>query len=208
MSIRWRLTLWFSLILLVILVISGIALNIMLQRYLYDDVDNNLEVYSARSMVRYMVTPPVHSGFNTIHSSLPSINEFSSPGIYIQIIDPDGKVVVKSDNLGNLELPVSPTLIDRGINQGVTIETVAAGDGARVRIMASPLFTPNQTLLLEVAQSLKPLDSVLNQLRLALILGILLALLLTGVLGALLVRRTLAPVERITNIARSIEQGP
>jgi two-component system, OmpR family, sensor kinase len=65
----------------------------------------------------------------------------------------------------------------------------------------------NETLFLEVAQSLKTIDSVMSQLRFILGIGILLALLLTGALGALLVRRTLEPVEKITKTARSIEQG-
>ena len=49
-------------------------------------------------------TVPGQLDYNVIHSKLPPINEFSSPGTYIQIIDTSGTVVVKSDNLGNQEL--------------------------------------------------------------------------------------------------------
>jgi two-component system, OmpR family, sensor kinase len=206
-SIRWRLTLWFALILLVILVFSDLVLNVILQSYLYDDVDNNLQVYSARVHGTLHENSSGPLDYNVIHSSLPQINEFSSPGIYIQIIDSKGLVAVKSDNLTNQELPVSPTLIQKGISGTTDIETVAAGDGAHVRIMASPLYTPDQNLILEVAQSLKPLDDALRQFRLSLVGGTLFALLLTGALGALLVRRTLAPVENITLTAKNIEES-
>jgi two-component system OmpR family sensor kinase len=206
--IRWRLTIWFSLILLAILILSGVLLNVLLQHYLDDEVDNNLITNSARvhGTLHGNINSPLD--YNVIHSSLPAVNEFSSPGIYIELLDLSGRAVVKSDNLGALELPVSPVLIDEGAMGLFDIQTVTAADGARVRILVSPMYTQNQTLLLEVGQSLQTVDSMMSQLRFYLAVGILLALSLSGVLGALLVRRTLAPVERITRTARSIEQSP
>ncbi len=208
MSIRWRLTLWFALILLVILIFSDIVLNTLLQNYLLNDIDSHLQDYSAQ--VHGTVNAQMFPGqpdYNVIHSQLPPINEFASPGTYIQIIDTSGTVVVKSDNLGSQDLPVNPVLIEKAINGGTDIQTVPAGDNAEVRIMVSPLYMTNQTLVLEVAQSLKPVDDALRQFRLALIAGTSVALLLTTALGAIIVRRTLDPVERITGTARSIEES-
>lgn len=208
MSIRWRLTLWFALVLLVILVISGIVLHTLLQRYLYNDVDNSLRAYSAR--VHGTFSPETISeplDYAVIHDRLPPVNEFSSPGIYIQIIDSGGRVVARSDNLGNQELPVSPSLIEKAISGSGSIQTVTAGNNAEVRILASPLYMPGETLILEVARSLEPAEAALGRMRVSLIAGTLLALLLTGVLGAVLVRRTLKPVENITRTARSIEES-
>jgi hypothetical protein len=171
--------------------------------YLYRDVDNNLTIYSAR------VHGTLHSGdqtdsvdYNIIHSQLPAVNDFSSPGIYIQIIDDNAKVLVKSDNLGGQELPVDPSLIEKGLAGNVAVADVAAGGDTRVRIIVSPLYLGNQTLLLEVAQSLKALDDTLAQARLATLSAVLLSLVLTGLLGNLLVRRALSPVENITRTAR------
>ncbi len=120
MPIRLRLTLWFSVILCTILLLSGIVLNFTLTRALYQDLDNNLTAYSAQ------VHGTLHGGnptdtldYNVIHDKLPPINEFASPRIYIQIIDDNGKVVVKSDNLGDQELPVDPALIQSGFNGNV-----------------------------------------------------------------------------------------
>ena len=109
MAIRWRLTLWFALILAGILVLSGTVLHVLLERYLNNEVDNNLKVYSAR--VHGTLHPQQISGpldYDVIHSQLPPINEFAYPGIYIELVDQSGKVVVKSDSLGDQELPVSP----------------------------------------------------------------------------------------------------
>jgi len=206
MPIRLRLTLWFSAILCTILLLSGIALNFIITRDLYQDVDNNLTVYSARVHGTLHGQNPTDAlDYNVIHDKLPPINEFASPGIYIQIIDNNGKVVVKSDNLRDQELPVDPALVQNGFNGNISIASVAAGENARVRIMVSPLFLGNQTLLLEVAESLKFVDTTISQVRWAIAGAILLSLVFTGVLGNLLVRRALTPVEKITRTAQEIE---
>jgi hypothetical protein len=152
-----------------------------LRSYLYNEIDDNLEIYSAR--VHGTLNPEAISApldYSMIHANLPPINEFSSPGLYIQLLDPSGKVVVKSDNLGNLELPVSPLLIEQAISGKVDIQTVAAGDNTGVRIMVSPLYTKDQTLILEVAHPLNLLSPP-GQLRLVSLRR--LTVLLTGALG-------------------------
>ena len=206
MPIRWRLTLWFALILCGILIFSGIVLHILLQRYLDKQVDDSLRVYSAQ--IHGTLGPqeiPEPLDYDVLHSRLPPINEFASPGTYVQIVDQNGNVVVKSDSLGEQELPVNPTLIEEGFAGNVAIETVAAGDSAGVRIMVSPLYLKDQTLLLEVAQSLKHIDTAMSQVRWALLASILLALILAAVSGGVIVRNALSPVRQITQTARSIE---
>jgi two-component system OmpR family sensor kinase len=158
MSIRWRLTLWFTLILCAILILSGTVFYLLLQRHLVNQIDGDLRVYSARvhgTLHSDQVPQPLD--FRVIHSSLPPIDEFASPGMYLQIVDSSGYVVVKSNNLGEQELPVDPSLVNRGFDGNVAIAAVASGSSASVRIMASPLYLNDQTLLLEVAQSTKPL---------------------------------------------------
>lgn len=207
MPIRWRLTLWFSLILLAILVLSGAVLYVMLERYLYNEIDDSLKTHSA--CVHGTLSPeqvPDPLDYNVIHSRLPPVNEFTSPGTYIQFIDREGRVVVKSDNLGEQELPVAPALVGEGF-EGAAIGTVAAGQGARVRVMVSPMYLRDQTLVLEVARSLATLDATMSQVRWALLGGILLSLVLAGITGGITVRRALSPVERITKTARSIEES-
>ena len=151
MPIRWRLTLWFALILSIILVLSGIVLHILLGRYLNNLVDDNLKVFSAQ--VHGTLNPleiPAPLDSEVIHSRLPPINEFVSPGIYIQLTNASGNAVVKSGNLGEQELPVDPALISDGLSGKTAIGTVAAGSGSRVRIMVSPLYLKDQVLVLEV----------------------------------------------------------
>jgi signal transduction histidine kinase len=208
MPIRWRLTLWFALILCVILIFSGIVLHFLLQRYLGDQIDDNLKVHSAR--IHGTLNPqeiPDPLDYDVIHSKLPPINEFTSPGTYIQLIDQNGNVVVKSDSLGEQELPVNLSLIEQGFAGEVVIQTVAAGEGARVRIMVSPLHLKDQVLLLEVAQSMNLIETTMSQVRWALLASILLALILATVSGGMIVRSALSPVSLITRTAHRIENS-
>ena len=209
MPIRWRLTLWFALILCGILGLSGTILYFLVQRDLINQIDDNLSLYSAQ--VHGTLNPRETSApleYDVIHSSLPPINEFASPGVYIQLIDRDGDVVVKSDNLGEQELPVNPSLIARGFAGSVDIQTVSAGRDAKLRVMVSPLYLQDQTLLLEVAQSTSYIDSILSQIRWGIVVSVLVALSLTTILGGGVVRKALLPVRRITQTAKSIETSP
>jgi two-component system, OmpR family, sensor kinase len=206
MPIRWRLTLWFALILCVVLVLSGVVLHILLQRYLEQQVDDNLEANLAR--VHGTLNPqeiPEPLDFEVVHSRLPPINEFTSPGIYIQITDSSGNVVVKSDNLGEQELPVDPALISRGFAGSTAIGTVAAGGGSSVRIMVSPLYLGDRVLILEVARSLNHIDATMSQVRWAILASIIVALALATVSGSAIVGEALSPVSRITHTASDIE---
>jgi two-component system OmpR family sensor kinase len=206
MPIRWRLTLWFALILSAILILSSVTLHILLQGYLINHIDGHLRVYSAQ--VHGTLNPqeiPEPLDYAVIHSKLPPINEFASPGIYIQLIDSSGGVVVKSNNLGEQELPVNPSIISQGFAGDAVIETVAAGDGASIRVMVSPLYMRDQVLLLEVAQSLNHVDSTMSQVRWALLASTLVALVLATVSGGAIVKGALAPVSKISRTARSIE---
>jgi len=144
---------------------------------------------------------------SVIHAKLPPINEFATPGTYIEVVDATGKVVVKSDNLGQQDLPVDPGLIEQALGGAVDIRTVPTGDGNHVRIMASPLYLIDQLLVLEVAQSTRYIDDTLRQLRVALVLSIVIGLILAVISGSLVARSALSPVKRITRTARSIEAG-
>jgi len=207
MSIRWRLTLWFTIILGVIILLFGAFFFVALQNWLVARVDGNLREYSAQ------VHATMHSDNNTgpldydvIHSSLPPINEIESPGIFVQIMDSSDNVVVKSDNLGNQELPAAPSLIATGFSGREDWQTVSSGN-TRVRIMVSPLYLPDQTLVLEVAQSLAPTDSAIGGVGLAVLISMVVILTLALISGAILVRRALSPVKRITTTAQGISSS-
>ncbi|MFC1938626.1 sensor histidine kinase [Chloroflexota bacterium] len=208
MPIRWRLTLYFALVLCAILGLAGTLNYTLLQSNLTNQLDSNLEAYSEGirgTVSQRELSQPLN--YDAIESIMPHLNEFVSTGIYVQVIDRNGYVVAKSDSLGGQELPVSPSLIERGFAEGVAAETVPAGDGAKLRIMVSPLHMEDETLLLEVAQPSGYIDATMNQARWIIIVSIMVALVLSIMLGRLIFRGALSPVSQLTQTARSIENG-
>jgi signal transduction histidine kinase len=190
------------------IILSGITIYTLLQRSIIHEIDDNLTVYSAR--VHGTLDPehiPEPLDYDVIHSNLPPVNEFALPGVYVQLTDSNSNVVVRSDNLGSQELPLHDSLIERSLAGKVSIETLAVDDGARVRVITSPLFLRNDVLILEVGQSLKHMDATMSQVRWAILGGVLVTLVSAGISGAILVRRALSPVERVTRTAQSIESG-
>jgi heavy metal sensor kinase len=201
------LTLYFALILCVILGVSGFVNYVLLQRNLNNQIDTALRDHSSRIFDSINTALPGALNRSSISATIPQINEFASPGTYVQVIDRDGYLLAKSNNLGAQELPVNPTLIERGFNSGEAIQTVTVGDGASLRIMVSPLYFQDETLLLEVAQSSNYLDSAMSQARWVIIISVSVALGLSVALGGVIVRGTLSPVSQITKLARNIETG-
>jgi len=208
MPIRWRLTLWFSLVVLAIVVATNAAVYIQLSKYLMKEADSNLDVYTSRvhgTLLPSSIDQPLD--YSVVHSQLPPINEFSSPGIYIQLIDSTGAAVVKSDNLvlGRESLPAAPSVAAAALAGKAARGTVTTADGTRLRILASPLYLQDKTLVLEVAQSLKTMDTTMARLRLEMLAGTVLAAALMALVGAFVLTRALQPVKRIAGIARDIE---
>ncbi len=193
-------------ILAAILIFSGGMTYVLLRNYLGHEIDNNLKNYSSR--VHGSLTGSGPLDFTMIHTQLPPINEFASPGIYIQVLDQTGKVVSKSVNLGQQELPINPALLEDVLRGKAAIATLAGGEGSEVRVQVSPMYMQDQTMLLEVGQSLQHKDSTMNQVLWSLTGGILGALILAGASGVFLVRRALSPVDDITKTARKIADDP
>jgi two-component system OmpR family sensor kinase len=207
MPIRWRLTLWFSVILCAILVLTGVVIHTILQHNLYSEVDDHLRLHTIEAEdVFNTADDPTPADYNAICSCVPAtVDDFGSPGIYVRLIDQQGNVVGQSDNLGGLDLPESPSLLEQGLAGKVAFDTIEAPNGTRVRVMASPLQFRNGVLLLELGQSLQPVDAAMAQVMWALLGSILAALALAIASSGILIRRALAPVVGITNTARSIE---
>lgn len=210
MSIRVRLTLWFAVIIGLILMVSGMFFYSALRLWLEAEAESNLRVYATMvnaSLSNLPQSEPID--YEIVRSSLPPMDQIASPGMYLQLVDGNGSVVVKSDSLGAQELPRG-AWPPGGEVSSTTIITAASSDGSsdvRTMIIASTVEIGGETHLLQVAQSLAAIDNALARAGLALIVSVLLILTLAILSGAFLIRRALAPVRQITSTARSIESS-
>jgi len=214
MSIRWRLTLWYTCALGLTLFIFGAGLYAFMSHMLTREVDE--ELAARASVVVRSITVVGHYPFPLQQIVLPEMNAFSSPDTYLQVISREGKVVTRSNNLGNRTLPLSSRILNLTANQSLQspssstykafYETVTS-NGQKLRIYNLPLLSQNRVVgILQVGRSLASTEAALNRLRFLLTAGGGIAVLAAGLVGWLFARAALRPIEYINQTAAIIQK--
>ncbi len=207
MSIKWRLTLSFALPLTVAAVVAALFFYVAFQNWMIArEIDGNLRVYSTLALVPLATDNVDQDLVSSIWDSLNDSDSAASP-VYLQLIDGERNVVLKSENLGEQTLPVENRLVDNGLNGVPGIETVSSANHSSLRVQVAPVTMNGQAHVLEVAQSLATIDPVLRSMVIALALVVLVFLGLVVAFSAILIGRALSPVKEVTAAARSISSS-
>ncbi len=185
MSFRLRVTLFTAAAVAVAAIGASVAMYLVVQDQLINQVDQNLQAATAG---------PIRGPGGPFRR--PSGDQMVSnrPEVFGQIINASG-TVVQGD--GGYSIPALVTAEVKDVAAGKAAEfraTATATDGSRVRIYVKPI----QGGAIEVVQELVLVDAALAQTRLLLIAFAAGAILLAAGLGALIGRAALAPVKRLT----------
>lgn len=212
MSIRVRLTIWYTLVLGAALVIFGVGLYTLLDRIMNGQVEDEVRaragqitsfIQSRADPMRLLVSRQVE---------LPSVDIFSTADVFVQILDSSGEVVVRSANLGQRLMPLRQDSFDANLRGEDLVYTLAAGD-ASLRIYSAPLIIDDPLSgsvvigAVQVGKSLTGVESALQAIRYTLVLGIAITLILMAGVGAIMARASLRPVDRITQTALQITRA-
>lgn len=197
-SIRWRLTLWYVVItvvgLLSLLIISYSTLSFSLQ----NEIDRTLIERANHVVDALAITPnlPIQG------VSLGTTDEFTEPGVFLQILNADGEVVARSLNLGARNIPL-PSLSEMEIL--APTYHILQIDEQPVRLYYRLLISDGRiTGAVQVGQSLVGLETTLRQLRWIYTVGGAVVLLFGLVTGWIVTHFGLKPVRRLTATAREI----
>lgn len=204
LSIRARLTLWYtSLSTVIFLLLAGAAYG-LLSYNLSHTVD------AALRGVATAMTERVHGGFTTFYPS--EIDEtfrrffgFSPWERYFQMWDPFGHSDPRQPSPSSRKLPLSKEALYNASRGIATYETVEGLEKHPVRVLTMPVIEAGRmTNLIQVGMSLQSVSE--TRVRFLLVLAALLpiGLLLAGSGGLLLARRALEPVDRMTEAAHRI----
>lgn len=204
MSIRLRLTLWYTGLLAVTLLVFGALFYSVVGGILQANLDDRL---AAQAQDVIGLIQAENDPFNVMASGrarLPSIDVFGSQ-YYIQILQLDGRAVQLSENLRGQRLPLPAELI-ADLPQGqARYATVAVAPDVRLRTITVPIVLAGQPIgLVQVASSLASVDDALVVVRRVLLFGSLFSLLLAAVVGSVLARAALRPIKAITETAHQI----
>jgi two-component system, OmpR family, sensor histidine kinase MprB len=184
-SFRLRVTLFIAAAVAVAAIGASIAMYLVVQDQLINQVDQNLQAATAG---------PIRGPGGPFRRSSGDQMVSNRPEVFGQIINASG-TVVQGDGGYSIPALVTPEVKDVAAGNAPEFRaTATAGDGSRVRIYVKPI----QGGAIEVVQELVLVDAALAQTRLLLIAFAAGAILLATFLGALIGRAALAPVKRLT----------
>ena len=204
MTIRLRLTFWYTallgstLILFSIIVYSALATNLRVQaqEQAMQQADEVARAVSQQIEYDLLSNPDL--------IQLPSV-DFFADSYGIQIIGLEGEIYQRSQNLGPFGIDHYTQALG-AIREGQTHQfyTTVEGDFPAL-VYSTPLKINNQTIgAVQIILLMGSVNNTLNQVGRYLILGTALSLAIAAIIGAFLARRGLAPIDTITSIATEI----
>jgi heavy metal sensor kinase len=203
-SLRFKLTLWYVLILGILLISFSTFLYFTLSNSLYRDVDNKLR--SLAELVSSESSSPLSKfGFGNIDQALETSMNLKPIGKFIQVLDESGNIGRKSENLKNVQLPIGLNALKNASKGLITFETNRSIANTPLRIITFPVVENNHvTKIIQIASSLEEVEDALNTLFIILIITVPLALMVASLGGQFLAHKALKPVDDITQTARMI----
>lgn len=203
-SLRFKLTLWYVLILGILLISFSTFLYFTLSKSLHRDVDNKLR--SLAELIASESSSPLSKfGFGNIDQALETSMNLKPIGKFIQVLDQSGKIGQKSDNLKNVQLPISLNALKNASKGLITYETNRSIGDTPLRIITFPVVDNNHvSKIVQIASSLEEVEDALNTLLIILIITVPLSLMVAILGGQFLAHKALKPVDNITQTARMI----
>ncbi len=210
MNIRLRLTLWYTAVFSLILLIFSLAVYAGLSRSLFNTIDNHLqrEVSEILGNLKFY-TPHLAGGEDddeedrhnaAFEQNGVSLNYIPEAGIYWRLLNQDGIPLIDPGHFDGAPLGDQPLDLSQTRLQNTTL-----ANGEPVRLYTVPFEIEHQGQgVVQVAESYRHVKEVQGQLILLLALGLPLTLLASSAGGWFLASSALDPIDRITSTARQI----
>ncbi|MEA3335988.1 MAG: ATP-binding protein [Chloroflexota bacterium] len=198
MTLRVRLTLWFTLLLALVLLAFAFLYHTVLSRTLFNHVDTAL-----RSQAEQVVSI-FEADFDPTKAQIPTAIVLA-PQFFAQAATPDGRIIDTSDNLMDQTLPLPVHLLELNI-QGEAEFFTWQDEASHLRIYSAPVQTPGGQVVatVQVGQSLEPIEDMLQLARLGLLIAGVIALILAAAGGYLISEAALRPLNEIAETASQI----
>jgi len=201
-SVRTRLTLWYVIVLALVLIVFSAGVYLLLARNLHRRMDEGLRTTSesiALSLVRERA-----EGETEAEAAQSTVEELHLLNQAMAIFNFEGRLIADKKTLGDVR-PRLPAL-DSIPGDGLRLYTAPGDDGAgrRVAVRRVRIGEKDAPYLIAVSQPLKTVTEELELLRRVFLIAVPLALLLAGLGGSFLARKSLAPVVTMSERARQI----
>jgi signal transduction histidine kinase len=208
MTIRFRLTMWYTALLAVVLLIFSLVLYYFLSAKLYNDVRDELKTQA----VAIQRNIDVFEFAGRIVYRLPELQGFKSTSIFLQAywirngrLIPDSNVTFRMDFLTQAERVLHNR---EGFYEEITAFNTATSETMPLMAYYHPVLIEEEIVgVLQVSTPILSVITTLQNLSFFLwMLGIA-ALLLSGSLGWFMARKSLKPIDTIIQATERIEKG-
>ena len=201
LSIRTRLTLWYSGLLLVILAAIGALSYSWLRRTVHQDLDASL--LTVARAIRDTGAPDRPE--REVEALL---REMLGPELYdkfFRLLDPEGRPHTSGSPPRGDALPLSGPARARALRGESTLETVAGPGAEPLRVFTMPIVRNGRVVdIVQVGMAVRRAEALLDRYLHTLIVLIPLGVGLAALGGAVIARAALRPVDEMTRTARRI----
>jgi heavy metal sensor kinase len=203
LTVRTRLTLWYTGVLVAILLVVSVLSYSLLRWSVLHDVDQSLvtTAHVVREASEEVAAATVIPGPEA------ALRELLGPEFYdkfFQLMDPEGRPRARSRLRRNSMLPLSPQARTNAARGQPTFETLHLGEGP-ARLLTIPVVRAGRVVeIIQVGMSLEASERTLSRYLTILLVLMPLAVVLAAGGGILLARRALRPMDTMSLTARRI----
>ncbi len=211
MSLRTRLTIFYTLFFMLALLVLGIGIYAAVKNELERGVERDLRAGTRQVLEIYRSRPAVSSLDLVLRDGVvsPQVRgqpaaTFAIPNLLAQVFSPDGQFLGSSLNMDNAMLPLPREALE--LQAGSELDRVQSIEGVYVRSLVTPLVLSNGQVvgLLQISRSLSDMQDTLHLLLLILLGGGAVALVITALGVAGISRAALSPLDQVIDTAQGI----
>ncbi len=194
-SVRMRLTVWYVAAMVVVLAVYAVAIYAIVSRSVSKSLDQRL------SADFYWAAATVDQGPEGLIMSTPQVDLLLEEEPWVQVWSADGEeLLLRNAEARRRPLPGTQALAQGGQDRIAAFPT----PGAPIRVLSRRSYIGERPVTVQVGRSEAETWQQLRDLTLVLVFGLPLAVGVAGLGGYVLARRALAPIEQMTERARTI----
>ncbi|MEO8457048.1 MAG: ATP-binding protein [Chloroflexota bacterium] len=198
---RWRLTVVFTGVVVVLLLVAGIAIYFTTSSLIYRRVDAELADKAQTEL--FLTDPGDHGGHGPDDHGAPPTGQFDQGGYFYAVSDTSGNVSSMSYDADDNSL-VSANTLAAAVKNGSAVQQTTSANGEDQRVYALLVDHPGQSAqVLQIGRSIDSEQGALSELRTILLVTIIGSIIpaLTG--GYLLSGRALRPIRTSVDAQRA-----
>jgi heavy metal sensor kinase len=199
LPIRWRLTVWYALLLAIALSLFGVGLYATLRTRLHQNFDEQLHNQAAITLA----TVTIIDGKPNLD---PSDSGDQEGEFFIRLFSVEGRVITATENSDN-DRSLDTSLVDSALSGETAKSTWSLDEGNTLRVVTMPVRNEDTIVgVLQVGLSRDEIDETLAELVGVLAVAGPLVLLIAAAGGFFLAGRALKPVVTITEMAARVSE--